>query len=185
MKRTSVPVTIGALLVAATAIVAPAQASALGRHAPSVKVPVAAQVAAASHHPAATSDQQQITSAILHSPLLGAVSPDNVAVSQIRFAGEGWAGAVATPKNGQTDPAQVLLHKTGSTWQVRDLGTASVGCGIAPAAVRAQLGLHGPCRDFCYDSSRHREGPRRTSSPGVLPCAGRRLRGRRPVVQLR
>lgn len=151
MKRTSVPVTIGALLVAATAIVAPTQASALVRHAPSVKVPVAAQVPAVAHHPAAaqqaapSSTTQQITSAVLHSALLGAVAPDNVAVSQIRFAGDQWAGAVATPKNGQTDPAQVLLQKTGSTWQVRDLGTANVGCGIAPSAVRATLGLHGPC----------------------------------------
>jgi len=146
MKRTTVTVTIGALLVAATATLAPAQASALGRHAPSVTIP-AAHAVTTSHRAAARTDKQRITAAILHSKLLGAVKPSNVAVSQIRFAGADhtWAGALATPKNGQTDPAQVLLHKSGSTWTVRDLGTFSVGCGIAPTAVRSQLGLHGPC----------------------------------------
>lgn len=145
MKRTSVIVSSGALLLVGAALVAPAQASALGGHAPSVEVPKVQHVATA--HRATVSDQQQITSAILHSSLLGAVQPSNVAVSQIRFDGadRAWAAALATPKNGQTDPAQVLLQKSGDTWQVRDLGTAGVGCGIAPSAVRGQLGLHGPC----------------------------------------
>lgn len=145
MRRSTVTVTIGAALIACTASLAPAHAAALTRHAPSVKVPAATHVATASHR-AATTDQQ-ITSAILHSKFLGAVKPSNVAVSNIRFAGAGhvWAAALATPKNGQTDPAQVLLAKTGKTWTVRDLGTAGVGCGIAPAAVRNTLGLHGPC----------------------------------------
>lgn len=145
MKRTTVTVTIGALLIAGTAAVAPAQASALGRHAPSVAVPVA-HVATTAHR-AAPTDKQRITTAILHSTLLGVVKPSNVAVGKIRFAGadHDWAGALATPKNGQTDPAQVLLQKTAGGWAVRDLGTFSVGCGIAPASVRTQLGLHGPC----------------------------------------
>ncbi|TWE13109.1 hypothetical protein [Rudaeicoccus suwonensis] len=88
-----------------------------------------------------------ITTAILHSPLLGVVQPADIAVSDIHFASSdtSWAAALATPRNGQTDPAQVVLHKVGATWQVRDLGTYAVGCGIAPATVRAQLGLHGAC----------------------------------------
>ncbi|RNI24345.1 hypothetical protein [Flexivirga caeni] len=147
MKRTSVTVAIGALLVAGTAVVAPAHASALGHHAPSVVVPATTHVAvhrSPARHTTANEDRQ-ITAAILHSPLLGVVKPGNVAVSGIRYSGSTWAAALATPKNGQTDPAQVLLQKTSGHWQVRDLGTAGVGCGIAPAAVRAHLGLHGPC----------------------------------------
>lgn len=88
-----------------------------------------------------------ITTAILHSPLLGVVKPTDIAVSDIHFASSdsSWAAALATPRNGQTDPAQIVLHKVGATWQVRDLGTYAVGCGIAPANVRAQLGLNGAC----------------------------------------
>lgn len=153
MKRTSVTVTVGALLIAGTALVAPAQAHALAarQHAPSVVVPAAPHATVALPakvvRPAATSDQTQIRQAILHSQLLGAVRPSDVAVSDVRFAGPGktWAGALVTPKDGQTDPAQVLLRKSGTTWQVRDLGTASVGCGIAPSSVRNTLGLHGTC----------------------------------------
>ena len=63
MKRTTVTVTIGALLVAGTAAVAPAQAAVLGRHAPSVAVP-AAHVATTAHR-AAPTDKQRITTAIL------------------------------------------------------------------------------------------------------------------------
>lgn len=148
MKRTTVTFTIGAFLVAGTAAVAPTQASALelGHHAPSVQVPAAHQSAGASAHRATTSDTQRIATAIRHSKLLGVVKPSNVAVSRVKFTGNrAWASALATPKNGQTDPAQVLLKKSGSTWTVRDLGTASVGCGIAPQSVRSTLGLNGPC----------------------------------------
>lgn len=153
MKRTTVTFTIGALLLAGTAAVAPTQAAALelGHRAPSVRIPTVHQatprtVHRATHHTTASADQQ-ITRAILASDYLGAVKPANVAVSQVQFAGadHSWAGALATPKNGQTDPAQVLLQKTGDTWTVRDLGTAGVGCGIAPQTVRDALGLHGPC----------------------------------------
>lgn len=148
MKRTSVTFTIGALLVAGTAVVAPAQASAFGTsHAPSVQVPTVHHSAGRTAHRATTSTNQQITAAVLRSPLLGDVKASNVGVSQIRFAAsnKSWAAALVTPKNGQTDPAQVLLAKVSGSWKVRDLGTAGVGCGIAPATIRNQLGLHGPC----------------------------------------
>lgn len=171
MMRTRVTVTVGALLIAGTALTAPSSASALAlrSHAPAMAahVPAVAYVPAVAHVPAPAvapavapapaaahapvvvrlTDEQQVRQAILHSKLLGVVKPSNVTVSDIRFVGtsHAWAGALATPKNGQTDPAQVLLHRTGFTWQVRDLGTAGVGCGIAPASVRSSLGLHGVC----------------------------------------
>lgn len=142
MKRTSITVTVGALLVAGTALAGPAQASGFAtHHAPSVRVP------ATTHTAKASTDKQQIATAIRHSKLLGLVKPSNVTISQIRFArsNHAWAAALVTPKNGQTDPAQVLLHKSAGRWTARDLGTAGVGCGIAPSAIRNQLGLHGPC----------------------------------------
>lgn len=152
MKRTTVTFTIGAILVAGTAVAAPTRASALdlGHHAPSVQVPAVHHAASPSTHRsthrAAATDTQQVVTAIRKSTLLGAVKPSNVAVSQVKFTGDhAWASALATPKNGQTDPAQVLLQKSGSTWTVRDLGTAGIGCGIAPQSVRSTLGLHAPC----------------------------------------
>ncbi|MFC6706324.1 hypothetical protein [Flexivirga alba] len=148
MKRTTVTFTIGALLVAGAAVVAPTQASALerGHHAPSVQIPAVHQAGSTTTHRTTPTDTQLVATAIRHSNLLGAVKPSNVTVSQVKFTGDqAWASALATPKNGQTDPAQVLLQKSGSTWTVRDLGTASIGCGIAPQTVRDTLGLHGPC----------------------------------------
>ncbi|HWC21135.1 MAG TPA: hypothetical protein VG502_02435 [Flexivirga sp.] len=148
MKRTTVTFTIGALLVGGAAVVAPTQASALelGHHAPSVQVPAVHHAAAASTHRTTATDSQLVVTAIRHSNLLGAVTPSNLDISQVKFtADHAWASALATPKNGQTDPAQVLLKKSGATWTVRDLGTASIGCGIAPQSVRNTLGLHGPC----------------------------------------
>lgn len=149
MKRTTVMVTTGALLIAGAAVVAPTQASALelGHHAPSVAVPAVHHATTTSTHRTAATAKQQIARAIFASNMLGAVKPSNVSVSQVKFAGphHEWADALATPKNGQTDPAQVLLQRSGAGWQVRDLGTAFVGCGIAPRAVRSTLGLHGPC----------------------------------------
>ena len=151
MKRTTVTFTIGAILVAGTAVAAPTRASALelGHHAPSVQVPSVHHAASVSAHRStrtAATDTQQVVTAIRQSTLLGAVEPSNVAVSQVKFTSDdAWASALATPKNGQTDPAQVLLKKSGSSWTVRDLGTAGIGCGIAPQTVRSTLGLHGPC----------------------------------------
>lgn len=156
MKRTTVTVTIGALLIAGSALAAPTRAAALepGHHAPSVTVPAvhhaaslsAHRSAQRSTHQTAATDTQQVATAIRHSSLLGAVKPSNVSVSEVTFTGDhAWASALATPKNGQTDPAQVLLQKSGDSWTVRDLGTAGIGCGIAPQTVRSTLGLHGPC----------------------------------------
>ena len=148
MKRTTVTFAIGALVVAGAAAAAPTRAAALepGQHAPSVQVPAVHHAAAPSTHRTAPSDTQQITTAIRRSSLLGAVKPANITVSQVKFtSNHAWASALATPKNGQTDPAQVLLQKSGSSWTVRDLGTAGIGCGIAPQTVRSTLGLHGPC----------------------------------------
>ncbi|WP_446664021.1 hypothetical protein [Flexivirga sp. B27] len=163
MKRTLVTCTAGALLVGGAAVVVPTQAHAieLGHHAPSVVTPAVHHATTASAQRTGatttsktnstakkkTSDTQQVVAAIRASKMLGAVKPSNITVSQVKFAGADhtWAGALVTPKNAQTDPAQVLLKKSGSTWKVRDLGTAFVGCNIAPSGVRNTLGLHGPC----------------------------------------
>lgn len=148
MKRTTFTCSVGALLVAGAAVVVPTQASALetGRHAPSVEVPAVHHATTKSAHRTAD-ETKQVVAAIRASKMLGAVKPSNVVVSKVKFTGakHTWAGAVATPKNGQTDPAQVLLKKSAAGWTVRSLGTAQVGCGIAPQSVRSALGLHGPC----------------------------------------
>ncbi|WP_212755413.1 hypothetical protein [Flexivirga aerilata] len=137
---------VAAPQVAAPKAAAP-KAAAPKAAAPKVAAPTVAAPKVAAPKVAAPSTNQQITDAVRRSSLLGAVSADNVTVGGITFAASdpSWAAATVTPTNGQTDPAQVVLHKTGSTWQVRDLGTFGVGCGSAPAAVRTQLGLHGPC----------------------------------------
>lgn len=52
-----------------------------------------------------------------------------------------WARATVHPTRGQTDDATVLLHKVAGRWRVADLGTAQVGCGVAPVKVLRGLRL--------------------------------------------
>lgn len=89
----------------------------------------------------------QITAAIKRSPLLGDVPASDITVSKIRYASSNsnWASALVTPKDGRTDPAQVLVHRAKGSWSAKDLGTFGVGCGIVSSSVRSQLGLHGNC----------------------------------------
>ncbi|WP_019284521.1 hypothetical protein [Arsenicicoccus bolidensis] len=54
-----------------------------------------------------------------------------------------WARATVHPTRGQTDDATVLLHKVAGRWRVADLGTAQVGCGVAPVKVLRGLRLGG------------------------------------------
>lgn len=91
--------------------------------------------------------RKAITAAVHRSPLLGHVPASQAAVSAVKLTQDRrWASALVTPRNGQTDPAQVLLqHDAQGRWHVRDLGTMSVGCEIAPNAVRVKLGLNGGC----------------------------------------
>lgn len=87
-----------------------------------------------------------IAAAVRRSPLLGAVRPADARVANVRVAADGrWASARVSSARGVTDPAQVLLARSGSQWRVMDLGTGGVGCGIVGQATRTRLGLTGSC----------------------------------------
>ena len=134
MKRALV-----ALPLAATTLALALPAQAATAHGPATTLPSATSSVSAR----TTAD---IAHAVRHNRFTGDVPADQIAVSAIRIAPPGrWASALASPRNGMTDPAQVLLHRTGGQWRAVDRGTDGVGCGIAPAAVRAQLHLHGHC----------------------------------------
>ena len=134
MKRALV-----ALPLAATTLALALPAQAATAHGPATTTATATRTIG-------TATTAQIVQAARHNRFTGAVPANQIAVSAIRIAPPGrWASALASPRNGMTDPAQVLLHRTGGQWRAVDLGTDGVGCGIAPAAVRAQLHLHGHC----------------------------------------
>lgn len=63
-------------------------------------------------------------------------------VERLRVSRSTWAAAKIVPeRSADLDPADVLVRRTKGTWKVIDLGTAEVGCGVAPAPVLATLGL--------------------------------------------
>lgn len=87
-----------------------------------------------------------ISQAVHASPLTSAVPDGDYVVVGVRLSAhdEHWAGGMLEPrKQDALQPAGVLLHRVGDTWTVSDLGTAQLGCGIAPAAVLQDLRFFG------------------------------------------
>lgn len=63
---------------------------------------------------------------------------DLVAIHSIRVAGK-FAAFSVTPLLPVADDGYGFAEKVGSTWEVRDLGSAEVGCGLVPAKVLDQF----------------------------------------------
>lgn len=84
----------------------------------------------------------QITTAVTTSPATAGVAATDYTVSDIAVVGNTWASAQLEPAVGaEVDPATAVLQFSDGAWQVVDLGTAQVGCGIVPADVEAELVL--------------------------------------------
>lgn len=85
-----------------------------------------------------------ITLAVQRSEATSFVPARDYRVTGVRLAGSDWARATLTPRAGaELDPATVVLQRAGTpaAWTVADLGTAGVGCDIAPASVLRTLRL--------------------------------------------
>lgn len=101
---------------------------------------VAVQVAAAHRAPSAP-EAVAISRALHSSPATRAVHCFHVRRIVIATGGR-WARANTVPCNRrQFDSALAVLQRRNGAWRVRDLGTAGVGCTVAPATVRRDLGL--------------------------------------------
>ncbi|TWP35535.1 hypothetical protein [Leekyejoonella antrihumi] len=146
MKRMAIGTTLAVMAAAVGTALVPGMASATPHtsNAPIARVAHVSATGVPGSSARSVSTNKAITAAVLHSRLLGDVPASDVTVSAIRLHGS-WAGAVATPRDGRTDPAQVLLHRVGSAWTVTSLGSYEVGCGAVSSTVRHQLGLHGEC----------------------------------------
>lgn len=97
---------------------------------------------AAGAHRAATHNEAVAISRALHSsPATRAVSCFHTRSIVIATGGR-WARANTVPCNKQRfDAALAVLQLRKGSWRVRDLGTAGVGCTVAPTAVRRDLSL--------------------------------------------
>jgi hypothetical protein len=90
------------------------------------------------------SEAAKISSALHNSPATSAVGCFHVRGIVISTAGP-WARANAIPCDRRRfDTALAVLQRRHGNWQVRDLGTSGVGCTVAPARVRRDLGLFCP-----------------------------------------
>ena len=91
---------------------------------------------------AAPADVPAIEGAVRSSPLTAGVDGSRYAVRDVRVsaADPAWAAARLAPVGADLEPAEVVLQQVDGRWEVADLGTAEVGCGVAPEAVLTDLG---------------------------------------------
>lgn len=93
------------------------------------------------HHATGASTLTKITTAVRRSEFTAGVPSSQYAVTGLRTSGT-WATVTLAPrKQAELDPATVLLRQSQGRWSVVDLGTAEVGCGVAPAATLRALKL--------------------------------------------
>lgn len=86
--------------------------------------------------------REAITAAVTTSPATAAVPATGYTVTDVLVSGDTWASARLAPVDGaDLDPATAVLRFTDGAWQVVDLGTAQVGCGVVPADVEGVLAL--------------------------------------------
>lgn len=93
-----------------------------------------------------TAPDTAISAAVAASPAVAGVPASDYTVTGARLAASdpAWAAAALEPTPaaaGDLDPATVVLQQVGGTWQVVDLGTAQVGCGLVTPAVQHDLAL--------------------------------------------
>jgi hypothetical protein len=104
---------------------------------------VLAITAAASAHRAPTKSESAAITAALHKPNVGVRRGLCFHVRNIVISTAGpWARATLAPCNkNHGDTALAVLRRVHWQWRVRDVGTAGVGCTVAPARVRRDLRL--------------------------------------------
>jgi len=87
----------------------------------------------------------EIAEAVRTSPFTAEVPPDNYQVTDAKLASSdpSWASAELSPTVPDLDRAEGVLHHTDKGWELVQLGSYEVGCGIAPAAVLDDLGRSG------------------------------------------
>lgn len=96
--------------------------------------------------PATTAETASISTAVHGSPLTAKAAPRTFSVTGVRISRltPTYAFATIDPTSPQLDGAAVALRRastTASTWTVTQVGSAQVGCSVAPAQVRAEFGL--------------------------------------------
>ncbi|WP_052466304.1 hypothetical protein [Mobilicoccus massiliensis] len=82
-----------------------------------------------------------VTKAVRASEFTDGVPASAYTVRNLRTSGS-WARVTLQPKKtAELDPATVLLQKSRAGWKVVDLGTAEVGCDVAPNSTLKALRL--------------------------------------------
>jgi len=91
-------------------------------------------------------DEDAIVAAIHSSPFLSQVSPADYTVAGVALARSdpNWGRAGIRPVTGGLDPADAVVHRTATGWTLAELGTYEVGCDLATAQVRTELGFQCP-----------------------------------------
>lgn len=96
--------------------------------------------------PATAVEAAAVSTAVHASPLTAKAAPRSFTVTGVRISRltPTYAFATIDPTSPQLDGAAVALRRassTAATWTVTQVGSAQVGCSVAPAQVRAEFAL--------------------------------------------
>jgi hypothetical protein len=110
---------------------------------------VATPVRAAETLAPSVEDADAIAKAVRASQYTSAVPATNYEVTGTVLAGSDptWAYTELHPTVEDLDRAEGVLHRTPTGWQLVQLGTYELGCGVAPSAVLDDFGLECPPPD--------------------------------------
>ncbi len=91
-------------------------------------------------------DADAIAEAVRDSEYTAAVPKTNYEVTGTVLAASdpSWAFIELEPTVGDLDRAEGVVHRTPAGWELVQLGTAEVGCDVAPSAVLDDFGLQCP-----------------------------------------
>ncbi|ABW15826.1 hypothetical protein [Parafrankia sp. BMG5.11] len=95
-----------------------------------------------------------IVNAVRSSALTSAVPPESYRVTGTVLArsDQSWAWVELVPVTDEVDRAEGVLHRGDSGWELIQIGSYEVGCGIVPSAVAADLDLECPSDQPGFDA---------------------------------
>lgn len=95
-----------------------------------------------------------IAAAVRASSLTAAVPPESYQVTGTVLARSdtSWAWVELRPVVADVDRVEAVLHRAGNGWELVQLGSYEVGCGIVPGSVSADFALECPSDAPTYDT---------------------------------
>ncbi|KPM53844.1 hypothetical protein CcI49_29640 [Frankia sp. CcI49] len=143
----------GAVTVGTAFAVSSGSAPAVRVSAPRAEVQTAAAAGPGTVTPS-SNESTVIAEAVRGSSLTAAVAPGSYQVvgTVLARSDQSWAWVELVPVVADVDRAEGVLHRGATGWELVQLGSYEVGCGLVPAGVAADLELECPGDEPGYDA---------------------------------